>query len=198
MGMAKKTERGKKSKENILIENPLDIYFDGLTKEELALLRKRARKLSHIPEEKSDSFNLEVLEFMLGGEHYALETKFISETLRLKDFTPLPTAPKFLFGIMNLRGNIISIINLKEFFELGEEKLNDLNRVLVMKRNDLIFGILAEEVIGFTYIEKDKLTGEIHTIKGVREEYLLGVSPSGLIVLDGNKILNDKKLIIEN
>jgi len=179
-------------------EHQLDKYLNGLSEHEKSVLVRRAKILARSTNVEKRSENIEALCFILSGDRYAIEIKYISETLRLNSFTPLPTAPSFLIGVMNLRGEIISIINLKDFFELSGEKLSDLSRVIVLKLKELIFGVLADKVEEVINIDKNCLTNEISTIKGIREEYLLGVSEDGIIILNGEKILSDNKLIIES
>ncbi len=195
MGMAKKISTRRVS---AAPEHPLDKYINGLSEHEKSLLSRRAKKLAQSSKVEKNVENIEALCFILSGEKYAIETKYIAETLKLSSFTPLPTAPAFLLGVMNLRGEIISIINLKEFFELSGEKLSDLSRVIVLKLNELMFGVLADKVEEVMNFDNNCLTNEISTIKGIREEYMLGVSEDGVIILNGGKILSDNKLIIDS
>lgn len=183
----------KNSNEN----HSLDVYVENLTHDERKVLKERAKKISQKSKTSNVGTTSEAIQFILSGEKYAIESQYIRETLKLEKFTQLPSAPKFLFGIFNLRGNIISIINLKEFFDLKDEKLSDLNRIVVLQDDDLMFGILVDKVEGIINIEESKLTLELTTHKGIRKEYLKGITSDGVILLDGGRILRDEKLIIE-
>ncbi len=178
-------------------EQSLDKYVLNLSADETKILKQRAQKLSKKLTDSEIIDSLESILFVLSGEKYAIESIYIKETLKLNNFTPLPAVPTFLVGVFNLRGKVISIINIKEFFGLSDEKITDLNRIIVMQQKDLIFGILVDKIEGLININGKKLTKEISTLNDMRKQYFKGVDSSGIIMLDGNKILNDKKLIIE-
>jgi len=193
-----RTRKTKPNAENLIRnEHPLDKYIQNLSGNDLAILKKRAKNISKKLTASENTHSLESTLFVLSGEKYAIESIYIKETLKLNKFTVLPAAPDFLVGVFNLRGKIISIINIKEFFGLSDEKITDLNRVIVMQQNDLIFGILVDRIEGIINIDEKQLTKEITTLNDMRKKYFKGVDPNGIIVLDGNKILCDKKLIIE-
>ena len=105
------------------------------------ILRDRARLLSQSPELKVASASLEVLEFRLSQESYALETSYVSEVYPLKDLTPLPGTPPFMLGVVNVRGRITPVIDIKRFFELPDIGLTDLHRIILVKGNDLELGL---------------------------------------------------------
>ncbi len=86
------------------------------SKEKARTLKERARALAReaagIEEDES---HLEVVEFMLAHERYALELTHIREVYPLKELTPLPGTPDFVLGIINVRGQILSIVDIKRF-----------------------------------------------------------------------------------
>lgn len=161
------------------------------------ILAKRARQLawSEIKQEEEES-PLQVVEFRLADETYALECRFIREVYPLKTLTPIPGAPAFVLGIIDIRGRIVSVIDLKKFFELPGKGLSDLARVIVLKSPGMEFGILAEEVMGVTSLPAGDIQPPPPTLTGIRAEYLIGVAKNRLILLDAAKILSDKKIIV--
>src|SRR5687768_2140813 len=86
------------------------------------ILRARAQALArparHVPLAEA---SLEVLEFRLAQERYALETRYVREVYPLKDLTRLPCTPPFVLGIVNVRGRITPVIDIKKFFDLPDE-----------------------------------------------------------------------------
>ena len=161
---------------------------------ELAVLDARAEILAKRPAERSDQVNLDCLEFQLSGESYAMEMSYISETLPLADFTPLFCTPPFVLGIINLRGRIISIIDLRRFFELATVGLSDLNRVLVVTDGTMEFGVLADAIVGMRSLPASELQPAPATFTGIREEFLAGVTADRLALLDMGKILADRRV----
>jgi hypothetical protein len=97
--------------------------------EKQKILRARARSLAIGSAKRvtPQSLSLEVVEFVLGPEHYGIESSHIREIHPLSEFTPLPCTPAFVLGLVNVRGQILSIINIKKLFDLPEKGLTDLN-----------------------------------------------------------------------
>lgn len=165
--------------------------------EELTLLQARAQELARRPASDAPQEKwLDCLEFQLSGESYAMEMCYISETLPLVDFTPLFCTPRFVLGITNLRGRIISIVDLRRFFELASVGLSDLNRVIVVGNGSMEFGVLADAVIGMRSLALGELQPAPVTFTGIREEFLRGVTADRLALLDLGKILADKRLVV--
>ena len=178
--------------------NAAALEIRSLTPEEdQALLRARAVELARRPAQDADQGKrLDCLEFQLSGESYAMEMSYISETLPLSDFTPLFCTPPFVLGITNLRGRIISIIDLRRFFELAAVGLSDLNRVIVVGDGSMEFGVLADAIVGMTSIALSELQPPPAAFTGIREEFLAGVTADRLALLDLGKILADKRVMV--
>jgi purine-binding chemotaxis protein CheW len=164
--------------------------------EKKKILRERAVLLAKRPDEPRAGESLELVEFLIGQEHYGIETSSVRETLPLKDFTPVPGVPSFVFGLINVRGQIISVIDIRRFFEMPEKGLSDLNRVIVIHDNQMEFGILVDEILSVRTVQLDELQPSLPTLTGVREEFLKGVTRERLVVLDAGKLLADKNIVV--
>lgn len=161
------------------------------------ILRGRARALARKPEAAQDpNANLPMIEFVLSGERYGVEPRFVREVYPLRDFTPLPGLPAFVLGIVNVRGEILSVVNLKKFFDLPEKGLGQLNKLIILHNEQMEFGILADEILGIRAIPRGALQAAPPTVSGIGAAYLRGVTGDGLIALDGEKLLGDEKLIV--
>ena len=161
-----------------------------------AILKSRATALAKLPDSGEKGERLDVLEFQLSGETYAIETSFIAETFPLLDFTPLFCTPTFVTGIINVRGRIVSIVDLRRFFDLPIVGLANLNRVIIVKGGRMEFGILADSIIGVRSLPLQDIQAPLPTLTGIREEFLAGVTGERLILLDMEKILADKRLVV--
>jgi purine-binding chemotaxis protein CheW len=161
------------------------------------VLRARAQSLARPPRQAPAAGTmLELLEFSLASERYALEARHIQEVQPLRELTPLPCTPAFVLGIVNVRGRILPVLDLKRFFDLPEQGLTDLHRIILVRGNDLELGLLADLVVGVRNIAADSLQPSLPTLTGIRAEYLKGVSEDRLVVLDLERILRDPKIII--
>jgi purine-binding chemotaxis protein CheW len=162
-----------------------------------AILRTRAQELAvEHKEEFVAEDSIEVLEFVLANEHYGIESCFIREVFPMKEYTPIPSTPAFVLGLINIRGQIVSVIDIRRFFDLPVKGLSDLNRVLVIQTPDMEMGILADRIVGVHHISRVTLQTSLPTLTGVRAEYLRGVAPDGLIVLDVQKMIMDDRIIV--
>jgi len=161
------------------------------------ILRARARSLAR-PRELAPvaEASLELLEFRLAQECYALETRYVREVYPLKDLTPLPCTPSFVLGIVNVRGRITPVIDIKKFFDLPDKGLTDLHRIILVRGNDLELGLLADAIVGMRSIPVDSLQPSLPTLTGIRSNYLKGVTAERLVVLDLARILADPKIIV--
>jgi len=166
-------------------------------KEAKALLKARAKSLAELRHsDDQEGERIDILEFLLSGETYAIETSFIAETFPLVDFTPLFCTPPFVMGIINVRGRIVSIVDMRRFFDLPIVGLSNLNRVIVVHDGKMEFGILADSIIGMRSLALQDLQASLPTLTGIREEFLTGVTADRLVLLDMGKILANGRLVV--
>jgi len=165
--------------------------------EKRSVLKTRAKALAVGKKDESALKEfIEILEFKLASETYGIETAFIREVYPLKDLTTMPGTPSFVLGIVNVRGQIISVINLKKFFNLPEKGLWELNKVIIIRSELMEFGILADIIEGTRSVSLDSIqSSPVSTIE-IGAEYLKGVTNDHTIILDATKILEDEKIII--
>src|SRR5688572_22021320 len=107
------------------------------------ILRTRARALARTAAPPEEGTVLEVVEFRLAHERYAVEGRHVQEVCTLGELTPLPCTPSFVRGIVNVRGRIVPVLDLKRFFDLPEQGITDLHRIILVRRHDLELGLLA-------------------------------------------------------
>lgn len=160
------------------------------------ILKKRAELLARETAGQADGDSIEIVEFLLASEHYGLESRFIREVFPLKDYTPLPGVPPFVLGLLNVRGRIVSIIDIKKFFDLPEKGITDLNKVIIVHDDSMEFGILADSILSVQRLAVGDLGPPLPTLTGIREEYLLGVTGERMAVLDVARILADKNIVV--
>lgn len=161
------------------------------------ILKNRARALAKEPEKAdADLQFMEIIEFCLASETYGVEAKHVQEIYPLKDFTPIPGTPAFVLGLANVRGRILSVVDLKKFFNLGEKGLGELNKIIIVQNEFMEFGILADAIIGARRVMLKDIQVSPPTVSGIGAGYLKGITKERLVVLDMEKILNDEKLIV--
>lgn len=163
------------------------------------ILRERAKSLARVPSAgPAAGSTLDLLEFRLASERYGLETRYVHEVHPLRELTPLPCTPEFVLGIVNVRGRILPILDLKKFFQLPDQGLTDLHRIIHLRGNGLELGLLADVMVGVRRVPLDRLQPSLPTLTGIRAEYLKGVTEERLVVLDLERLLSDPKIIVHD
>jgi len=192
----KKPEMEKKKSQNK--EKEVVSFSESVDSKVQSILRSRAQELAEEPEEELRiEDQIEILEFVLTGEHYGVESIYAKEVYPMKELTPIPGLPSFVIGIINIRGQILSILDIRRFFELPtQESLGDLNRVIVVHTPEMELGLLADRIVGVHFLPKKKIQPPLPTLTGIRSEFLLGVTSERLILLDIQKMLKDPRLIV--
>jgi purine-binding chemotaxis protein CheW len=162
------------------------------------VLAERARTLARVPPQAAGAEDtLEVITFTLAGETYGLETAHVREVLCLTEYTPVPGAPDFLLGVLNLRGEILAVIDLRRFLGAAARGVTDLVRVIVLGGERAEFGVLADSVLEVRSLPLDQVLPPPDSVEGVGRQYLRGVTPEALIVLDAAVLLRDGRLFID-
>ncbi len=160
------------------------------------ILKERARQLAKKRENgNNDTGKTLVVEFLLFPEKYAIAASFIEEVLTLQEITPLPGTAEHLMGVVNFRGKIVPIINLKNLFMLKEQGLTEMDKVILLRQGQVVFGLLADSITGSQSIDMDQLAEPPLNLSKIGNEFITGLMPDGTIVLDAAKVFASNSLI---
>lgn len=168
------------------------------TAEKNKILKERTKALAKVElQEEASGEHIEILLFTLANENYGLCLENISEVYHLKELTPLPCTPSYVKGLFNIRGQIQTVIDIREFFGLPPSGLGDLNKVIIVNAAGMELGILADIIVGAKTISSDDLQRSLPTISDKRADFLMGVTNEPMIiVLDIIKILSDEQIVV--
>lgn len=160
---------------------------------------ERARLLSgsDSPHQVQPKDQLSLVEFSLAPERYAVEEQFVVEVLLLKELTIIPGAPDFVAGITNVRGRILSVLNLKIFLGIATRGITELNRIVLLRKGEMEFGILTDAILGSKLIRREQFAPPPVNLAGTSANYVKGVTADGLVLLDCERLLLDKKIRID-
>lgn len=162
-----------------------------------AILEERARELARSPLSPVVEERLEVVVFALAQERYALETEHVREVLPLVDLALVPGGPDFLVGVINLRGQLLPIVDPRKILGLATRGLSDQAVVVVLGNERAEFGILVDAVQAVTALPTQSLRELPETVGSVAAGYLRGVTSDALILIDGTALLRDPRLIVD-
>lgn len=143
-----------------------------------------------------DTGQFQCVTFTLENEIYGINVMQVQEVLREVEVAPVPGAPHYVLGIINLRGNVVSVIDARTRFGLSPKESDDMTRIIVIEVKQQILGILVDSVAEVV----DVKTSEVDTAPNVgnaeTSKYIDGVVSRGnmlLILVDLNKLLSDSE-----
>jgi len=146
--------------------------------------------------ENNDDSIIQWVTFHLENEKYGIKVMQVQEVLRMTEIAPVPGAPHYVLGIINLRGNVVTVIDTRRRFGLPDAEADDETRIVIIEADNNVVGILVDSVAEVV----DLRTSEIETAPNVGNDesskYIQGVSSRDdelLILVDVNKLLSDEE-----
>ncbi len=141
---------------------------------------------------------VQVIVFKLGDERYGVEISQVREIIKPTQITRIPNAPDFVEGVINLRGQITTIINLRKRFGMEPKPIDNDTRIIVVEYDNAVIGMMVDVVNEVKYLSKEDIE-PLPSIVTARSEakFLKGVGklPDGLLILiDLNKVLSDEEV----
>jgi purine-binding chemotaxis protein CheW len=138
---------------------------------------------------------IDIIRFVRSAQHYAFEVAWVAEVQPLKSLAPLPGVPGFVLGIVNVRGRIISLVDLRIFAGLPEQAPSPDPRVIVLRGPGMEMGILADEIIGNEQLAVDALQQSPPAGRG-EIEIRLARAADGLVILDAASLLAENGPVV--
>ena len=137
--------------------------------------------------------NNQVVRFMIAGESFGVDIGRIQEIVTVPEITRVPDTPDFLEGIINLRGKIISVMDLRKKLRLDGAARSKKNRILVTEMNGKVVGLIVDEVSEVLRISPDRVEPPPDMVSSVGAEYITGVGKLEeriILLLDLGKVLD--------
>lgn len=135
--------------------------------------------------------------FQLDDETYGIDVMQIREVLRTPEISPVPGAPSFVLGIINLRGNVVAIIDTRSRFHLGSRAVDEASRILILEAGDSLVGYLVDSVSEVAELRTDKVEMAPDTGRGNASRFISGLynrKEGLLILLDSTRLLSDDEM----
>ncbi len=132
--------------------------------------------------------------FRLADETYGINVMLVQEVLRMTEIAPVPGAPDFVLGIINLRGNVVTVMDTRKRFGLMPTEADDSTRIVIIEAEDLVVGVLVDSVAEVVYLKQSDIEMAPNVGNEESSRYIQGVAnrKEGLLILvDLNKLLTD-------
>jgi purine-binding chemotaxis protein CheW len=142
---------------------------------------------------------LKVIVFGLANEEYGIEVEKVRTIERMMPITRVPKTPAFIKGVINLRGIVLPVIDLRGRFALPESEPTESSRIIIVAVNDLEVGFIVDAANDVIDIDSDSIDTPPEVIGGIKAKYLHGVAKIGdnrlLIMLNLAEVLNKSEII---
>ncbi len=142
---------------------------------------------------------LKVIVFTLANEEYGIEVDKVKTIERMSPITRVPKTPPFVKGVMNLRGVVVPVIDLRGRFGLPETEPTDNSRIIIVAANELEVGFIVDSANDVLDVMSDAIENPPEVVGGVKAKYLSGVAKIGdnrlLILLHLGEVLNRAEII---
>jgi len=169
---------------------------------------RRAAHLAQVPSQEDEGEQMMLVLVRLGHEIYGLEAQYVLDNRPVEQITRVPRVPDWVAGVVNLRGRILSVVDLRRFFGLSpaEPDVEDGSTVLYLvtvETSDMEVVLLVDDVLSVQIIPASRMQNAIG-VQGLRPEYVRGVAErksgdkdaSMVVVLDLPALLADEQLIV--
>ena len=151
------------------------------------ILHERAITLSKEIEEVEKEENLQLIDFFLAGEWYGLDLKWVQEIVSSSELIRIPQTPNFVAGVMNLRGDIVWIIDIKRLLGLSSGSSEEEGQVIMVKSEGILAGLLVDRVEEIIALPLKAIEPPLTITEKKKAEYI-----------EGEVQLNDKLLVMLN
>lgn len=144
-------------------------------------------------QKKQDAELMQLVTFSIGEEEFGVDILKVQEIIRTMEITKVPRAPAFVEGVINLRGKVIPIIDLRKRFGLESREHDKHTRIIVIEINNMIVGFVVDSVSEVLRIPSNTVEPPPPVVAGLESEYISGVGKLEdrlLILLDLDRLLS--------
>ena len=150
-------------------------------------------------QQKNSSKTSQFVSFTVGKEEYGVHIEDVQEVVRMPEITHLPQTDSFIKGVINLRGNIIPVIDMRSRFKMEAIDHNETTRVIVVAIEEKLVGMIVDTVSQVLEISEEEISDPPDIINGLSKEYIEGigkVNQSMIILLKIDRVLTAAEIEI--
>lgn len=146
---------------------------------------------------EEDTMKGKYLTFALGKEGYGLEIKYVTEIIGIQEITEVPQLPEYVKGIINLRGKIIPVMDVRLRFKKEPREYNDRTCIIVVDIKDFSIGLIIDSVTEVLSIYDENIVPPPHLDKEHHHRYIKGIGKVDnhvKLIIDCEKLLSDDEV----
>ncbi len=148
---------------------------------------------------RGDNLVTQFVGFRLDNEDYAIAITKIQEIILMKPITRIPEVPGFIEGLINLRGSVIPIVNLRKRFGLAPREVDDETRTIVVNIHDKTVGCIVDAVTQVMRINRDQIQPPPLSVLAISHQYIAGLARLEdrlLIILDIDRLFDEQSAVV--
>ncbi|MDV2856468.1 MULTISPECIES: chemotaxis protein CheW [Oceanimonas] len=148
----------------------------------------------NVAENLAEGEVLQWVTFRLDNETYGINVMQVQEVLRYSDIAPVPGAPDYVLGIINLRGNVVTVLDTRLRFGLPSAEVTDNTRIVIIEAEKQVIGILVDSVAEVVYLKSSEIETAPNVGTSESARFIQGVcnrESELLILVDLDKLLSD-------
>jgi purine-binding chemotaxis protein CheW len=141
---------------------------------------------------------MQMISFTVGEQEYGVDIQSVKEVIRQGEITALPRAPSFLKGIINLRGDVIPIVDLRERFALQAGTYSEASRVIVVEVGEKSVGMVVDRVSHVLRVSEDRIEAAPAWLGGTNSDFVRGVARVDerlVVLLDMEAVLTSDEML---
>ncbi|MBF0181501.1 MAG: chemotaxis protein CheW [Magnetococcales bacterium] len=178
-------------------------FNPGASDRERALFHARAQRLMRSSDEVDDAESIPLAVVRLHGENFGVNLAQVQGFAHLRQVTPIPCCPDHVAGSMNLRGDILTLVDLSRILHLNADPKSRPAKVMVARIDHLTVGVLVHDVVDVIHRRPDLLARAPAGVSGLKQEHLSGAVPHGdaghegmLGILNLEALLKSQELLV--
>lgn len=158
-----------------VLDNPY-VFCPKATPEEKAIFRERADNLRLLGDrENSAAINISLAVVVLNGEYFGINLEVVREFTDIREVTPVPCTPDRIIGNMNLRGEIMTLVDIRNVLNMSADT-KSLSKTVVVEMKDLVVGIVVDEILDIIYLNLSDMATIPVALNSANREYLQGTA----------------------
>ena len=157
--------------------------------------------MDEVIENVEDTQKGKFLTFSVGKEEYGIAIKYVTEIIGIQEITEVPELPNYVKGIINLRGKIIPVMDVRLRFKKEPKEYNDRTCIVVIDVKDISIGLIVDNVSEVLNINEESIVPPPDLRTGFHNRYVKGIGKVGnevKLLLDCDKLLNDEEMVALN
>ncbi|MEG4860786.1 chemotaxis protein CheW [Microcoleus sp. K1-B6] len=180
------------------------VFCPQATPEEKAIFQSRANHLRRRGEGENDAaINMSLAVLVLNGEYFGIHLDLVREFTDISQVTPVPCTPDRIVGNINLRGEIVTLIDIRSVLNMSlnmSETANYLSKAIVVEVADLVAGIVVDEILDIIYLNVSEIAAVPAALHSANREYLRGTAIYGekmMAILNLQKLLTKGGVVVD-